>query len=275
MEVYLRKKQRHKTYLILFAILTLSLLVGSYFYIDTKKTKAEKVRIEKNKVEQDSKKIDKIIFGQSMDGKPIEGFEIGNGSHTILLLGSIHGDEVGTTDLLNKFVEEIKSNPYLISKSKRLIVIPITNPDGYYDRTDKLNANGVNLNLNFPTSDWQEYGPEGTYAGPEPFSEIESQVIKQVVEMYNPEVMISYHAMGALVTPENNDASVALGNWYIGKTGYEYYDGWDYPGTVTKWFSETYQKPALTVEITKYLESDWEKNKDALMDLISADTMPI
>jgi len=248
-----------------FVILTLSITIGSYFVINLKRSVAE----------QASRKIEKKTFGYSVKERPIEGYEIGNGPNTILLLASIHGDEMGTTDLLNRFVDEIKINPNIISKTKRLIIIPITNPDGYYDRTDKLNANGVNLNLNFATSDWQEYGPEGTYAGPKPFSEIESRVIKQVVEQYKPNIMISYHAFGNLVSPEVGDASVALAKWYTEKTGYEYFDAdyWDYPGTATKWFTETTGKLAITVELTKNLQSDWEINKSALLELVSSDSI--
>lgn len=271
MGAYQRKKSRKK-YLIL-AISALSISVGLYFIISLK-SKAAEARAQIEREEQQSKKIEKKTFGYSVKGRPIEGYEIGNGSNVILLLASTHGDEMGTADLLNRFVEEIKANPGVISKTKRLIVIPIVNPDGYYDRTDKLNASEVNLNLNFTTSDWKEYGPEGTYAGPQPFSEIESQIIKQVVEQYNPIVMISYHASGALVSPESDGASTKWGYWYAAKTGYEYYDVWDFPGTATKWFSETYAKPAITVELTKYLESDWEINKGALLELISSDNLP-
>jgi hypothetical protein len=214
-------------------------------------------------------KFEEKVFGHSAAGKEIKGYEIGGGSQTLLLFAAMHGDEMGTTDLLNELVDAIRDNHDLVSKDKRLVVIPISNPDGYYDRTDKLNANGVNLNLNFETSDWQKYGPEGTFAGEAPFSEPESQVIKQVVEQYHPVVMISYHSQGRVISPEVGDASIALAKWYANKTGYEYYDYWDYPGVATKWFVQTTGKPAITVELSDDLESDWDKNKEALLELIS------
>lgn len=261
--------RRKKYPILIFAILALAILLGSYFVMRSRQVAAEQARLLRE--EQESRKIEKKTFGYSVKGRPIEGYEIGNGPNTILLFASIHGDEVSTVDLLARFVEEIKSNPILISKTKHLIVIPIANPDGYYDRTDKLNANEVNLNLNFTTSDWKEYGPEGTYAGPQPFSEPESQVIKQIVEQHKPSIMISYHAMGALITSESNDASIKLAHWYVEKTGYEYYDAWNYPGTATKWFAETTDKSAITVELTKYLQDDWDINKSALLELVSSD----
>ncbi len=257
--------------LVLALVLILASSLGLRFVIHAQQVATERARILQ--AEQDSKKIEKKTFGYSAQGKPIDGYEIGNGPNTILLLASIHGNEIGTTDLLNKFVEEIKANPSIISKEKKLVVIPIANPDGYYDRLDKLNANEVNLNLNFFTSDWKEYGPEGTYAGPEPFSEPESKVIRQIVEQYNPSIMISYHAMGALVSPEAGDASTALGKWYAKKAGYEYYLDWDFPGTATRWFVETTKKAAITVELTAYRPSDWGINKSALMEIVSSGSL--
>lgn len=215
------------------------------------------------------------VFGYSVKGKPINGYEIGGGADVILLIAAIHGNETGTADLLNQLVTEIKSNPNIVSKTKKLIIIPIVNPDGY-DIAQKFNANGVNLNLNFDTPRWANYGPEGTYAGPKPFSEPESQVIKQVVLEYKPIMMISYHAEGALVTPEEFTSSIALATWYASKTGYTYVDtsnsDWNFWGTATLWFTDTTNNPAITVELTTLTGSDWNINKEALNEIISSKT---
>lgn len=220
-------------------------------------------------------KIEEKIFGYSEEGRAIEGYEIGNGEDVLFFFGSIHGNEMGTVDLLETLIEKIKTEPSIVDSSKKLIIIPCVNPDGYYDRIDKLNANEVNLNLNFATSDWQQYGPDnGDYAGDEPFSEKESQVIKEIVETYNPDLMISYHSSGFIVTPEyNHKPSSDLALWYAEMTGYTYYDdeSWDYPGTATKWFMETTDNPAITIELTDNENSDWNINKDALTELISTD----
>lgn len=212
--------------------------------------------------------LQKHTFGQSVAGRAIEGYEIGRGTEVILMLGSIHGNEMGTTDLLTQLIEEVIASPSLVSKNKKLVVIPMANPDGFIDRIDKSNANGVNLNLNFPTAKWEHYGSGGTYAGPEPFSEPESRIIRDVVERYQPAALIAFHARGALVSPELSDVSKKLSSWYAAKSGYDYYDEWDYFGTATRWFEETTGRPSTTVELTKYLESDWRINQPALMELI-------
>ncbi len=216
--------------------------------------------------------IEKKIFGLSATGRPIEGYVIGSGPETIFMFGSIHGNEMGTTDLLNRLIQTIKDKPELVSSQKRLIVVPIANPDGYYDRTDKYNAHGVNLNNNFDTTGWAQYNPDGYYAGPHPFSEIESIVLKLIVEQYEPDMMLAFHARGALTSPESSQESIDLAKWYADETGYKYYTEWDYSGTATKWFTETTGKPSITVELRQYLKSDWEINKGVLLKLISSST---
>jgi len=214
------------------------------------------------------------FFGYSTKGRSIYGYEIGSGEEVLLLFGAIHGDEKNTADLLNKFVEEIQANPESISSSKKVVIIPIANPDGYYERSDNLNINSVNLNRNFGTKEWKPYEQGEVSAGSKPFSEKESVALKEVVEKYQPDVMIAFHSQGALVSPEEDEASIALAKWYEEKTGYTYYDEWSYVGTATLWFWETLQKPALTVELTDHVENDWEVNKEALWSLVSEESFP-
>lgn len=125
------------------------------------------IKAEEKPVVEDEKevKIERKVFGQSVQGRPVEGYEIGYGKNALLLFASIHGNEMGTADLLNQLVLEIALDKSLVSKEKKLVIIPVANPDGYQERSDNLNANGANLNLNFGTADWQNYGPEGNYAG--------------------------------------------------------------------------------------------------------------
>ena len=94
-------------------------------------------------------------------------------------------------------------------------------------------------------------------------------MLKKVVEEYKPNLMIAYHSHGALVSPEASEVSIAWSTWYAQKTGYKYFDEWDYPGTATKWFEEAIGKPAITVELSQDLQSDWDKNKEALFALIA------
>lgn len=210
------------------------------------------------------------VFGYSVKGSRIEGYIFGEGSEVILMFGAIHGNEKGTYPLLSNLVNELFQNPSLVGANKKLIIIPLLNPDGYYGRTDKLNANGVNLNLNFQTTDWRTFGGEGTYAGPHPFSEPESKIIRDIVLKYDVKKMLSYHSKGSLVNPEIHKPSEDLAKWYANLSGYKYFDdpSWYYFGTATRWFTETIGGPAITIELTNHEDSDWHVNKKPMLELI-------
>ncbi|MEK7183206.1 MAG: M14 family metallopeptidase [Patescibacteria group bacterium] len=214
--------------------------------------------------------IVETVFGYSETGREITGYELGRGDECLLFFGGIHGNERGTVELMQLFVDELKADPKLIPADKTLVVIPTLNPDGFLDREDKLNANEVNLNRNFATDDWiKQEGEEETFAGVAPFSEQESRVLREVVNDCDPSIMIAYHSQGALVSPEFNRESMALAVWYSVHSGYEYYDEWNYAGTATRWFVETSEKAAITVELTNHVDSDWELNKAALLEIIA------
>ena len=73
---------------------------------------------------------------------------------TTLILGGVHPDEVTPIHLAFRFAQELKANPRIYA-DRRVIIAPLVNPDGFfvfpYKRT---NANGIDLNRNFATTDW-------------------------------------------------------------------------------------------------------------------------
>lgn len=122
------------------------------------------------------------IIGKSADNRNIYGIEIGNGKDVVFIDANIHAAEVGNTPILMRFLSELvnkyESNDKDVVKALnnvKLAVIPCINPDGYelynfgiesikdktlwvYVNRDNLdftniksNANGVDLNRNFPT----------------------------------------------------------------------------------------------------------------------------
>ena len=121
-------------------------------------------------------------IGKSVDNRIIYGIEIGKGTDVLFLDANIHAAEVSTTYILLKYlidvVNEYESNDNNIRElleHVKIAAIPCINPDGYdvynfgieslnnkdlwiYQNKDKINfeyiksnANGVDLNRNFPT----------------------------------------------------------------------------------------------------------------------------
>lgn len=121
-------------------------------------------------------------IGQSVDNRNIYGVEIGNGTKEIFLDANIHAAETANTPILIQFMSEIVNMYENMNKNAnkalneyKLVIMPCINPDGYeiftkgiesisnknlwvYKNKNKINfenlksnANGVDINRNFPT----------------------------------------------------------------------------------------------------------------------------
>lgn len=68
------------------------------------------------------------------------------------------------------------------------------NPDGF-SKNERVNSRGVDLNRNFPTSDWNsEAKAPRYYPGPKPASEPEVSALIQLIDKINPEIIIHFHS---------------------------------------------------------------------------------
>jgi hypothetical protein len=119
-----------------------------------------------------------FTIGHSVQGHAIEALRIGEGPRSIVLVGSIHGSEGNTTILVNSLVEHLTANLHLFPPDISVYLIPTLNPDGLAAGT-RYNANGVDLNRNWDTPNWQAdtYDAAGRRAGgggAHPFSEPET-----------------------------------------------------------------------------------------------------
>jgi hypothetical protein len=111
----------------------------------------------------------------------------------IRLYGNIHGDEKSglmvTCDVLDWILENYATDPAarkLVNEAE-LWFVPMGNPDGN-DSNSRFNADGVDLNRNF-------WGPVGNGDGPYPFSEPETQAIRDLTEVLGNRFVtsISFH----------------------------------------------------------------------------------
>lgn len=107
-----------------------------------------------------------------------------------LVIGVFHGDEPQGKYLIEEYLKTNKIDT---------LFIPCLNPDGM-QLNKRTNANGVDLNRNFPTENWGEdtstagNNPDDYYAGPIPASEIETKFVKDIIEKYKPSIILTLHA---------------------------------------------------------------------------------
>ncbi len=129
-----------------------------------------------------------LEFGRSVRDTPLLVYRRGvPDGVSVLVVGAIHGDEdagVAVVDLLKTMELSAKIDLWLA---------PTMNPDGQTDRT-RQNANGVDLNRNFPTQ-WSPSGDPGywQYAGQSAASEPEVQAMVRLGNLIKPQIVIWYH----------------------------------------------------------------------------------
>jgi beta-N-acetylhexosaminidase len=153
-----------------------------------------------------------LIFGHSVEGRPLRATRVGDGPVKVLVVGSIHGDETAGGAVIPRLRH---ARP---PAGVELWLVDSVNPDGVR-RGTRQNARGVDLNRNFGRR-WAGGGrPFDTYyPGPRPFSEPESQAVRRLVRRLRPDVTIWYHQHMRLVD-ESWGADSRLARAYARRVG--------------------------------------------------------
>jgi protein MpaA len=170
----------------------------------------------------------------------------------VLVIGGIHGDEWTAISLVFHWLNWIPEGGM---QNTHWRIVPLSNPDGFHVRpSTRTNANGVDLNRNFPTPDWvtmaRRYWVTRTdmnprrNPGPSANSEPETQLIVQHIEQYKPHVILSLHAPYGLIDfdgPEKN-APLRFGLLPLKRLGV-------FPGSMGNYAGVHLGIPVVTVEL--------------------------
>jgi hypothetical protein len=125
----------------------------------------------------------------------------GDSDFRVLIMGGMHGDEYSSISILFKWLALF--SPGAAEGAFHWRFAPLVNPDGLLDggQAKRQNANGVDLNRNFPSRDWNDtaarYWQESTGSNPRRFpgesaaSEPEVQWVVQQIEEFQPDVIVS------------------------------------------------------------------------------------
>ncbi len=185
---------------------------------------------------------------QSVEGRPIEVLSFGDGTRTILLMAGVHGDETNGVAMVGRITERLREcDPLLLTN--RIVVMPLVNPDGFETGT-RRNARSIDINRNFPTRDF--VGTEDAPGGVEPASEPETRAVLDVVERFEPWMIITLHEAlacvnynGELAVPVAERMSECCGLEVKGDIGYPC------PGSMGTYYGWERGLPVITLELPK------------------------
>ena len=169
----------------------------------------------------------------------------------VLLLGGIHGDELTAAAIVFEWMQALQTP---VAQSFHWHVAPVVNPDGLLaPKPQRVNANGVDLNRNFPTPGWEQdakrYWMKTTgsdprrFPGQSPLSEPESRWLNAEIERFKPHVIISVHApFGVLDFDGPAKPPRQFGRLYYSRVGV-------YPGSLGNYGGMHKNVPVITIEL--------------------------
>jgi hypothetical protein len=198
---------------------------------------------------------------KSAQGRPLYQRDVisPNAHLRVLVIGGIHGDELSSTALVLHWVGAAMETPSNIHWR----FVPLMNPDGMLiGKPTRMNANGVDLNRNFPTPNWDKEAPiywnqrtksdPRRYPGPKALSEPESRWLYDEMERWKPNLIVSVHApYGLLDFDGPTVAPQRLGRLYLDQVGI-------FPGSLGNYGGVHKKVPVVTIELPSALRTPQE-----------------
>ncbi|MGZ3157979.1 MAG: M14 family murein peptide amidase A [Burkholderiaceae bacterium] len=181
----------------------------------------------------------------------IKNGKVNNKAVRVLLLGGIHGDELTASAIVFHWMQWMKTSP---AQDFYWDIVPVVNPDGLLaSKPMRMNANGVDLNRNFPTPNWRTDAPiywekktgkdPRRFPGMAPLSEPETRWVNQEMERFQPQVIISVHApFGVLDFDGPAKPPHKFGRLILNPVGV-------YPGSLGNYSGMHKNVPVITIEL--------------------------
>jgi murein peptide amidase A len=172
----------------------------------------------------------------------------------VLVIGGMHGDELSSASVALHWIRLAQAAP----ASTHWRFVPALNPDGLFGQPSRrVNANGVDLNRNFPTPDWDRdavnYWEQRTrkdprrWPGKRPLSEPESQFLHEEMQRFKPNLIVSIHApYGVLDFDGPIEPPRKLGRLSLNQVGI-------FPGSLGNYGGVHKGMPVVTIELPSAL----------------------
>lgn len=208
------------------------------------------------------------VIGASVQGRPIRARTVGYGPRKVLFVGGIHGDEpegVHTTAALPEAFAATGDEDRVT-----LTIIEDINPDGRASGT-RGNANGVDINRNFPASNFDASDPSN---GTTPLSQNESRALLETIERVAPNLIIVMHSWSGRQFVNFDGPARDIAERFAQTSGLTAQESTSFaptPGSLGSFVGRDRGTPMLTVEVLKGSDpvAVWNRLKTALLDAIA------
>ena len=170
----------------------------------------------------------------------------------VLVVGGIHGDELSSASVALHWIGLAQADPAHINWR----FIPALNPDGLFSRPSRRpNANGVDLNRNFPTPNWKRDAPvywakqtrkdPRRWPGKTSLSEPETKYLVEEMQRFKPNLIVSIHAPYGLLDFDGPiEPPSRLGRLYLDQVGV-------FPGSLGNYGGVHKGMPVVTIELPR------------------------
>lgn len=171
-----------------------------------------------------------------------------------LVIGVFHGDEPQGKFLIEKYLKNQANSMSELVPRGNLLFIPCLNPDGM-QLSQRTNANGVDLNRNFPTKNWGQdtskagNNPADYFFGKSAGSEIETKFIIDIIDKFSPKSILTIHAPYKIVNFDGPAKKLAQKISDIIGYPVEESIGYPTPGSFGTYAGVERQIPTITLEL--------------------------
>src|SRR4051794_36787117 len=211
-----------------------------------------------------------VELGRSVEDREIVVRVLGSSPDVTLIMGAIHGNEPTTAVVAERLLEHLRSHPEQLD-GRSVAILTVANPDGLARRL-RTNKRLVDLNRNFPATNWARTRRGVYFGGTAAASEPETLALMKLFDELKPARVISIHSMDK---PCNNydGPAKAIAEMMSGLNGYEAKDniGYPTPASLGSWAGIDRQIPMITLELPRKMggEEAWQQNRQALLAVIS------